>query len=998
MKRLFLLLLLVALAAPLFALTTYRPDFSSIEGTVTAEGQFRQAEKIVLKKTDDGAPCLELRRGAVQPRLELARPIGDKDDFGYSLTYTRLMGNSSACFGFATEGGEHVGLIWVQPSGHVVIHNAEAAYEGTGRAIGVNAPTRLAVSVNRQAGTMAVRVGDNPPHECAVTIPKAPLKLFAFSQQPPEGNISTVADFELHYGPGRVVAFRNIAPESACAVEASGDIPASAAEFLADQELETHVLLPEKCTLLYTLPQPATVTSVQLFGGRPGVADYPSGACSPKHYVIEGFADGAWRTLAEVADAPDVCLNYALAPEELFVLTEFPPAQVEKLRIRFMESYDTGNRMTGPIKASARNMHLREVQIFTDQKAVPPRFIRALVKCDWRLPFYRNAEAAQLYLEVAEAEPPVESIHMEIADPDGQVIRTEDIPVHVGVNVHTVAGIGEWKPGRYMTTLSLDGSSCRRLLRLERVPEVAPAAEPMAMAAGRKIFFTPDDYVLSECEGAKVEVVPVRQFHQFARTPDDADFLICLGSDYYRTPDGKYGLTVSDRHLNYAMVKGDRTRWLLADSPTGPFTRVEKEPAHAARPAFTREFVRADFRDPPADADFSFLDPKSDGAMDLKTLRYKYTYAKTEFGKIVTDGKQGAWIYGRTVDGKWVLPHRKALLDAFCTFGEDCFDTGFECNDNFGDSWLSPDGKTLYMTIGQTVRRCAPFAVPYDNMPLAFRIMTIYSTRDGIEWKNENTVVPPDEGDSFGAQHYGAMRLPFAQGDLTLMYIYNYDSEAQQIYIDLAYSRDNLHFHRFPNAPAFARGTDPMSSWFYGHVFASHNILQDGNSFLQPAIYCTPLPHFTGELIARHKDRTKVTAADVEKLFARRGLAERWPFFKAIGGYEGIAALVRDGYYANGAMEFRAYGWFGLKAGAGEGRFTTRRMTGGKRLTANAECGPGGFVEIEAVDAATGRRLAVARIDGNGLAQPLFMLPPTQEYFLRGRMKSAILYTLDFAE
>ena len=986
--------LFFALAAScLLALTTYKPDFGSIDGTITVEAQFGNAKSLALKKLDDETPYLELRRGAMHPHVELARPVGDRDDFGYSFTYTRLQEDSSACFGFKTDKEEFSGLLWVRPNGQVCINNSQGTYESVGLTIGANAATRISVNVSRQTARATIRIGDKAPYECEVAIPEAPLCAFIFSPQAPDGNRSAVSDFELHYGTARILTRQNIALESVCSLEPNPTL-ANVTAPLADLDLEAEVVLPEKCELLYTLPHPAIVTAVQLFGGRPGVAFYPSGACSPKHYVVEGFADGAWKTLAEVADAPEVCLDDALAPEAQFVLTEFPPVLIEKLRLRFIESHDTGYRMSGPLEDPAKRcMHLREVQIFTDQKAAPPRTIRELVKCDWRLPFYRNADAASLYMEVAENEPPVESIHMEIASPDGQVVRVEDIPVHVGVNVHEVRGLSGWEPGRYMTTLSIaGGSSCRRMLRLERVPEVAPAAEPMPMGAGRKLFFTPDDYLLSECANLAVEVFPVKEFHLLGTTPKDGDWMITYGDQLYPTKDGRYALL-----QQYRSFKGGdmRHRWLVGDSPVGPFTPVEKAPPRAPQPPVTQDYIRTDFRDYPAGTKLTVFDPATDGEIDLATMRFKYIYNKTDFGCLVTD-KPAFWTYARTKEGKWVLTKDRALFEHFVTFGEDRFDTGFDCNDNFGGFWLSQDGKTVYLAQGQTVRRCAPFAVPYDNFPLGLRIMTVYSSQDGVEWKYENTLVPTGEGDSFGAQHYGALRLPFAQGDLVLMYVYNYDADAQQIYIDLAYSRDNVHFHRFPNAPAFARGKDP-TSWFYGHIFAN-NLFRVGDKFYHQAHYCTPLPHFVHEAYLHHNSLQEVEAQDFERAFKRRTLAERWPFFKAVGGYEGLAKMTREGYYANGVMEFRAFGWFGLKAGAGEGRFTTRRMTGGRRLTANAECGPGGYVEIEAVDAATGRRLAVARIDGDGSEQPLFMLPPTQEYFLRGRLKSAVLYTIDFAE
>ena len=997
--RSFIALLFFALSVPLLAMTTYKPDFGSKAGIATPDGHFISPDKVVLNHLADGTPCLELKRGAMQPRVALEKEIGDNEDYGYSLTYTRQQEDSAACFGFKTSVEEYSALLFVNPQGNVLIHNG-TAYEATGLRVKEGVPTRLNVSVSRQSGRIAVRVGESAPYECDAVMLSG-LKFFAFSQQPPDGNISFVSDFELHHGVAKVLTRQNIAPESTVVLNPNPTL-ANVTASLVDSDTEQEITLPEKFELLFALPQPATITAVQIFGGRPGVAHYPSGACSPKHFVVDGFADGAWKQLAEVTDAPELCLNDALAPAEIFTLTEVEPTMVEQVRIRFLASHDTGDRLTGRLTdESLRSTSLREIQLFTDMTVAPPLNIRKLVKVDWRLPFYRNAEKAELYMEVGEAEEQVpDAVHMKILAPDGTtVMREEDIPIRTGVVRYMLEGIGDWEPGRYVTELTLPGSAVRlrRLLRLEHVPEVVPAVEPMQMSAGKKLFFTPDDYLLAECHNLAVKVFPADACHLQAQTPDDPGRLISSGDEFYATQDGRYALRVVDKPFRNGR---NINRWLVSDSPRGPFVELPAGGKPAARkpeaPIF-KDFRKFGGYRPAEGTKYEVFDPAVHGELDLSTLAFYYIYGPTDFGCLKTS-KTALWLLGRTKEGKWVLPRNTALFEACSSFSDEVLDDGMTCNDNFGGFWLSEDGKTLYLAQGQTLRRCAPFVVPYDNFQLGIRMMTVYSSQDGINWKYENTLVPTEEDGTFGAQHYGSMRLPLAQGDLVLVYLYAYDSDYQQIYIELAYSRDNLHFHRFPGAPAFARGADP-SSWYYGHVFANTNIVQEGTKFFQQVGYCTPLPHFIHESYSRHNSLAEVEAKDFENSFKRRTLAERWPFFKSIGGYEGLAEFTRNGYYSTGAMEFRAFGWFGLEAGLGEGHFTTRRMSGGRRLTANVTCGPGGYLEVEAVDAATGARLAVGRVDGDGLAEPLFTLPEgTGEFFLRARMANARLYTLDFAE
>ena len=202
--------------------------------------------------------------------------------------------------------------------------------------------------------------------------------------------------------------------------------------------------------------------------------------------------------------------------------------------------------------------------------------------------------------------------------------------------------------------------------------------------------------------------------------------------------------------------------------------------------------------------------------------------------------------------------------------------------------------------------------------------------------------------DSEGAQHYGATLMPLADANLMLAMLYNYDADAQQIYNELLYSRDGLHFHRFPGNKPFMRGK--IGEWYYGHAFLSSQWVQDGNDLYQLANYCTPLPHFAHEVVMMHSKLKQVTADDLRLRFEKRQLATRWPHFDDVGGWEGLSrefASFRSGASTVGIARFRKDGWIAVTS-RGRARLTGRLWSApGRRMALN---GRGDFT-VELLDA-----------------------------------------------
>ena len=512
--------------------------------------------------------------------------------------------------------------------------------------------------------------------------------------------------------------------------------------------------------------------------------------------------------------------------------------------------------------------------------------------------------------------------------------------------------------------------------------------------AGKKMFFTPDNFNLIKSEELDVTVFPP-EMRELVRTPSP-DKLLLQGTHFYRARDGRYIIGVKDRlYHNGALFGTPVPRILAADQIDGPYYVIDHFPERAnTRSTSGKIFHSPQFPKPPAGTKFELYDSKKHGKIPLANLSYVHSYKAEDYGCVQAIPRT-YWVTGKTKKGQWVMMRPKHLFWDNSQFDEEEYEDGFRTNDNFGGMWLSKDGKEIFWAQGQLLKRSAPYVLPYDNLQTGIRMMTIYSSSDGINWKIRNSLTSPNEKDSEVAQHYGVMLFPIKEGDLLLGYLYNYDSLAQQIYIELVYSRDGVDFHRFPGGKPFCR-TDNPTDWYFGHIFVNQNFIREGMYYYQQASYCTPIAHFACEVIFFAPNLQAVTSEQFRIRFKDRELAERWPYFQKIGGYEGLADLAHHAYYAAGSLKFRVDGWFGLKTRKGKnGRFETRLLSGGTTLYANAAIASNGKVSFTLLDA-EGRVLQTKTIRRNDIRQKIFDLPSTGKYRLRGIMKDAVLYTLYF--
>ncbi len=935
---------------------------------------------------DSATGTLFIQRGKIQPVFAFAEPIGAKEDLSVSFEFTRLSEDSTTCFAL----GEQVsqanprGILFINTQGRLLVYGPEGRYMATGMVFQPEKSYYLTVAYRRDTNSVDINCEGMKPYSGKIQNLPDEIRSFFFTPQKPEGNRMAIKNLSFRWYPSRVVTFRN----------ALFNVPAEIGggtallEGASDGNLEASHLLPEKSVLVWKLPKRYVARSLQIFSGNAANAQNPSGALSLRGFKAEAYFNGAWEVLWEEDNAPDPGSDPVLDNSERLIRFDFAPTRVEQFRLTLENSYDTGLRMSGPV--DERLVNIREIELITDEPNTElPKNFFYLVQADYRLPVYRDADRAEFHIVVADDPQSPNQAELSIALPDGKNWFTTRTELKPGENIITVPGIDRLPAGRYFSTLTTERGKLRRLLRVEHTPEILPPPEPVMMT-GKKLFFTPDRYSLSQCENLSVKVFPPR-ITKHVQTPDGGDFLLLNGRQYYPTKDGKYALQVTDFTYGVMPWGSSRDRKFIADNPNGPWQEIDQLPPRQPQAGIFRHFTPAPFPKAPLDAKFELYDESRHGKMELGNLNFLYFYNNVDLG-FAKVKPHSLWITGKTADGRWVMMDDKPLLSANHFIGEDDFDDGTSCNDNFCGIWLSADGTECYLGQGQTVKRSAPFVVPYDNLPTGMRLMSIFSTRDGRKWEYRGVMTAPDENDSRGAQHYGVVPMQIADGDLMLGYLLAYDSEAQQIYSELIYSRDLVNFHRFPGHVPWVRTTD-VNEWYFGHAFIGMNIFRSGDRYYQQAGYCTPLPHFSAEVFSSQKSLAETTAQRFRDRFRGRGLDERWPHFIDGNGYDGLAERTRKGFYATGAIDFRADGWFGLVAGDQTGTFTTHRLCGGGKVYANIRVPEGGSAVFKLTDA-DGGELASAEVTGDHIRQFLFDAPAEGEYRISGTLKNAELYTI----
>jgi len=592
----------------------------------------------------------------------------------------------------------------------------------------------------------------------------------------------------------------------------------------------------------------------------------------------------------------------------------------------------------------------------------------AEVQAEFVMPIYRNPSQAELTVVVPKAMADLRAASVSVVSPEGREVWTGSFRLSPG-----------WK-----ATGTVGKNTMNRKLRIERIPAMSLPGGPIRF---RKILFTPDDWLFESFRNLEIRYSEPKLTETYhSERPE----VVCIvGISLRRAVDGTYvmqGLEHTYRR-GYLYSNDPRRFAVQSPSPEGPYVPVDTAPqTEPPKDVFKSFHILGSA---PGGRQYEMYDPARHGAYTLRDIGVIQNIEPYDFG-CVKAGYRTYWVVARTASGKTVFLRDTPLFRDVPLYQGESFDDGFTTNDNFGNSWLSEDGSTLFLARGQTVRRFAPYDVPYDLLPNSSRILTIYSTVDGVDWHYCHSISSCGPLDNPFTQQYGADIKFMPDAGLHLAFVNAYDSENQQIYLDLKYSRDGIHFYDFTDPHPFAKTANPFD-WYFGELFTSQDVVQVGDRYYQLASGSS-LPHYFAEPLFRHNSQSEITADDFKFLFANRRYAEGLPYFKAMGGWEGLAAHARNGHYSVGVMSYRADGWFGVRAGNRKGVFVTRPIKGGGTLSVNACVAEDGLLHIELLDA-KGRVLDTATVRGDSIKTPVFAMPEA-EFRLRVTMRRADLYTM----
>jgi hypothetical protein len=608
----------------------------------------------------------------------------------------------------------------------------------------------------------------------------------------------------------------------------------------------------------------------------------------------------------------------------------------------------------------------------------------AEVQAEFTMPVYRNPSQAELTVVVPEKMASLRAASVSVVSPEGQEVWNGNFRLAPGCNACVLKNIGSLAPGRYMATVTAGETAMKRMLRIERIPAMPLPDGPIRF---RKIFFTPDNWLFESFRDLEIRYCEPKLTETYHSSRPDVVNL--YGTSFGRAVDGTYVMQGLEHTYRRGYLYSDDPRRFTVQSPSpeGPYVAVDTAPMTEPHKDVFKSFNI--LGSAPGGRQYEMYDRARHGTYTLRDIGIIQNMDPYDFG-CVKAGYRTYWVVARTSSGKTVFLRKEPLFRDVPLYHGDGFDDGFTTNDNFGNSWLSDDGKTLFLARGQTVRRFAPYDVPYDLLPNSSRILTIYSTVDGVDWHYCHSISSCGPLDNPFTQQYGADIQFMPDAGLHLAFVNAYDSENQQIYLDLKYSRDGIHFYDFTDPHPFAKTANPFD-WYFGELFTSQEIVQIGDRYYQLASG-TSLPHYFAEPLFRHNSQSEITADDFKSIFANRRYAESLPYFESIGGWEGLAKHARNGHYSVGVMSYRADGWFGVRAGGRKGVFVTRPIEGGGSLSINACVAEDGLLRIELLDA-KGRVLDTATVWGDSIKTPVFAIP-VGAFRLRVTMRSADLYTM----
>lgn len=987
-----------------------------------SKGAFRQPEAEMFEEAAVamGNSAIRLVRGDSSLLLQIeatAQTVPPCHNFVFS-TRINLKNSGNIAIAVTDVAGDRVGGLFCRKN-RVLALDGENKWTFSGIKVTadkwITLTMRFTVSTGEYQIVWSVDGGQDRVSRTLKMLSAQPPHAVNYSPQAPQGSSILIDYVKLQYVAESAVENRIDALEGAIINVHDQKGVKRAFQLNDGNTRDTAVVATMPLVVEIDLAAPTRISTFRLYDGDPRNNRNPSGPSRATVYRLDGLnRAGQWLKLAERtaaegnSDAGDFDSTYHHH--------DFKPIDILQLKLYIDDSNDTKKRIDNRTVAE-KVVILRELGLLGGKltDGASGNFAKSIFG-EFRLPVYRDQSEATLHLHNIRADQKNHKVKINLCERDSgkPVGETMDVELAPGENIVRI-NLDEFADGEYIATITdaerkLGRAAFRRLLRLQRSQEPAKRSSPVNLT-GKKMFF-PDAYYLDSYTNIK-----------FA--PTQAESLQIVKPDSVKPGNVRHGYQVyvdaHDRlHVPFYTVdkhwnRNTRKTFIASQTAPGSDNWTYTQTAKVGVPGKVQQKSPIDSEPPPAGKpdwkpktkngkiSFRFYDPEKDSRIDLRQVKFEYTrrYSAAsvlgETGKIqwgvLTPPVNSTFPIWYKSPGEAIILSKTPLLRDNISSGE--FEEITDSNDNIVGQWISDDGRTLSYARGRLLKRYPPFASLYDNLAPVSRIISIVSTNDGLNW-NYSYMIPPDETLPAIAQQYGAVvsRVPKGNG-LMQAFVYRYLAREQTISIELAYSWDGASWRNFTSERIFIEN-GPPGTWNAGLMAISRSAVVTGMDVYQMLSWVHQKYHFYGE-VDKRIDFDQLDGTALKKYFAGREL-EKWPYFEAMGGYDGIAADARRAGFSVGLARYRLGGLFSLIPEPGEtGEFTTGLIVASGTMTANAQIAKDGFLEIELLDknnrsiSGFSQKLSAA----NGLELTLFPKLPPQPFKIRARIKNATLYSLN---